>query len=125
MNLTVLWQFILLPLLLTQLIELPIALLIIKEKPHWLIILSVIGLNFITNPLLNLFLFLSARSGIPLALSLVIGEIIVFIVEMAGFKLFLERVWSSCAKYALVLNGASFLIGLGLNYAHFIFKLLL
>lgn len=106
------WRFILLPLLLTQLVELPLSLLFARESAKSTRLLSVAALNLITNPLLNLSLLLLAPSAITHLPALVVGELLVLTVETLGFRVLLDLNRRTAFVMSLALNGSSLLVGL-------------
>jgi hypothetical protein len=109
-GLLILW-----PLLLTQLIELPLSLLFAKENPPWERLLSVFALNCLTNPALNFLLLLSAKAPTLYYSTLIGGEAAVCLLEAGGLRLLLNRSRKQAFTMSLVLNATSFLTGLLLN----------
>ena len=108
MNVPMFWQLILLPLILTQLIELPISIFLVKDRPIWMTILAVVALNCITNPCLNIFLFFLTGRGVSRLIILVVGELLVLSCETIGLKLLLDLTWLDALKVSLAVRLCQF-----------------
>ena len=111
------WRFILLPLLLTQLVELPLSLLFARESAKSARLLSVAALNLITNPLLNLGLLLLAPTSVTRLPALLVGESLVLAGETLGLRVLLDQRRRTAFVMSLILNGSSLLVGLLIQLA--------
>lgn len=111
---TPLLPVILYPLLLTQIIELPLSLLFSREQKAWRRLSAVGAMNFITNPPLNLTLYLLTNLPafenyyIPI---LLIGEAAIFAIEATGLKHLLDLNRRAALLMSGILNGSSFVLG--------------
>ncbi|MCL1895870.1 MAG: hypothetical protein FWG03_04920 [Clostridiales bacterium] len=76
--------------------------------------------NLLTNPALNLGLFLAVSfGGAAYAPSVMAGEACVFLAEALLIRLLLELPLKKALALSLLLNAASFLVGLVLNQYFF------
>jgi hypothetical protein len=80
-----------------------------RKKSSWLIFLTV---NLVTQGALNIWLSLSTTPlQSYLIFSLVFGEILVFIVEIAAFLIFIREKRSLVSLFVIVANAASLFLG--------------
>ena len=93
------------PLVLTILIELGV-LLLMGERQRRILWASVM-INVLTNVPLNLFLFMFGAND----MAVIVGEIIVVVVEALWYYAFLRK-WKRALAYSVLCNVISFLAGL-------------
>lgn len=98
-------------LILTILIEYGVLWMLLERRKK--ILLSSIAVNVLTNVPLNLYLyFIDDRNG-----TILIGEVVVFLVEAVWYWFFTRNL-KQAAIYSFLCNAISFLIGLLLSYAY-------
>lgn len=98
-------------LILTILIEYGVLWMLLERRKK--VLLSSIAVNVLTNVPLNLYLyFIDDRNG-----TILIGEVVVFLVEALWYWFFTRNL-KQAAIYSFLCNAISFLIGLLLSYAY-------
>lgn len=98
-------------LILTILIEYGVLWMLLERRKK--VLLSSIAVNVLTNVPLNLHLyFIDDRNG-----TILIGEVVVFLVEALWYWFFTRNL-KQAAIYSFLCNAISFLIGLLLSYAY-------
>lgn len=98
-------------LILTILIEYGVLWMLLERRKK--VLLSSIAVNVLTNVPLNLYLyFIDDRNG-----TILIGEVVVFLVEAVWYWFFTRNL-KQAAIYSFLCNAISFLIGLLLSYAY-------
>ena len=108
------FRSLLIPLVLTVVIEELVACLFFRSKNDLLIVLLT---QCITNPAINLLIFLFRTNGVKdLMMIIVLLEIMVVIVEMVIYvKNLSDNNKNKSLPLSLVANSVAFLIGLGMN----------
>lgn len=98
-------------LILTILIEYGVLWMLLERRKK--VLLSSIAVNVLTNVPLNLYLyFIDDRNG-----TILIGEVVVFLVEALWYWFFTQNL-KQAAIYSFLCNAISFLIGLLLSFAY-------
>lgn len=98
-------------LILTILIEYGVLWMLLERRKK--VLLSSIAVNVLTNVPLNLYLyFIDDRNG-----TILIGEVVVFLVEALWYWFFTRNL-KQAAIYSFLCNAISFLIGLLLSFAY-------
>ena len=98
-------------LILTILIEYGVLWMLLERRKK--VLLSSIAVNVLTNVPLNLYLhFIDDRNG-----TILIGEVVVFLVEAVWYWFFTRNL-KQAAIYSFLCNAISFLIGLLLSFAY-------
>lgn len=98
-------------LILTILIEYGVLWMLLERRKK--VLLSSIAVNVLTNVPLNLYLYFNDdRNG-----TILIGEVVVFLVEAVWYWFFTRNL-KQAAIYSFLCNAISFLIGLLLSFAY-------
>lgn len=110
------WSSLLFALLLTEISELIVALFILRAVPVKRRLLTVLFMNLLTNPLLNIVLVavvsVVAEPTIAYGIVLAFGEFVVWFVEAMIMRSVFKIDWPEALLSSFILNAVSLLVGL-------------